>query len=201
MSESAGLLNSVVGHGGGTPAYSNAIKERQPMSIYRRLYEQAYGPIPPGYHIHHKDGDHSNNDPSNLVAVTAKEHYDIHYSQGDYGACWAMYRTGHMTLSPEERSLLVSKQQQDLIKENKHPFQKREDGTSVSSDIVERRTEIVKQTQQDLVKTGKHHLLSENRDTAMDRKKSETMKERYKDPAYKEYRRQCSLGRTWKRKK
>jgi hypothetical protein len=85
------------------------------MSIYRRLYEQAHGPIPPGYHIHHKDGNHSNNDLSNLVAITAKEHYDIHYSQGDYGACWAMYRTGHMTLSPEERSALGRLQQLEKV--------------------------------------------------------------------------------------
>lgn len=198
--KNAGLLNSIVGHGTAIPTYSNANRSTS-MSIYRRLYEQAHGPIPKGYHIHHKDGNHSNNDLSNLIAITAKEHYDIHFSQGDYGACWAMYRTGHMTLSPEERSLLVSKQQRALVEENKHPFQTREDGTSVSSDIVERRTEIVKQTQQELVKTGKHHLLSNNRDTAMDKKKSETMKERYKDPAYKEYRRQCSLGRTWKVKR
>jgi hypothetical protein len=60
------------------------------------------------------------------------------------------------------------------------------------------RTEIVKKTQQDLVKSGKHHLLTENRDVSMDIKKSKTMKKRFGDPEYKEYRRQSSLGRTWK---
>jgi hypothetical protein len=99
------------------------MKERQPMSIYRRIYTEHFGPIPKGYHIHHKDGNHSNNDPLNLVAIAAKEHYDIHFSQGDYGACWAMYRTGHMTLTSEERSALVSKQQKMLLESNKHPFQ------------------------------------------------------------------------------
>ena len=168
------------------------------MSIYRRLYEQAHGPIPKGYHIHHKDGNHSNNDLSNLIAITAKEHYDIHFSQGDYGACWAMYRTGHMTLSPEERSNLAKEQNRKLVKEGRHPWQKREDGTSVSSDNEPMRTEIVRQTQQKLVENGKHHLLSGNRDTAMDKKKSNTMKKRFADLDYKEYRRQCSLGRTWK---
>ena len=127
MSKNAFALNSVnARHGTPIPTDSNANWERQPMTIYRRIYEQHHGSIPKGYHIHHIDGNHSNNDPSNLVAVTAKEHYDIHYSQGDYGACWAMYRTGHLTLTPEERSLLVSKQQQELMKKNKHPFQKSE---------------------------------------------------------------------------
>mgnify|MGYP006290910017 CR=1 FL=1 len=118
------------------------------MSIYRRLYEHIHGSIPSGYHIHHKDGNHSNNDLSNLVAVTAKEHYDIHYSQGDYGACWAMYRTGHLTLTPEERSLLVSKQQQELMKKNKHPFQKSETKDKLKSVI------------QKQIDDGTHHFLS-----------------------------------------
>jgi hypothetical protein len=32
----------------------------------------------------------------------------------------------------------------------------------------------------------------------MDIKKSKSLKERYKDPNFKEYKRQSSLGRTWK---
>lgn len=57
------------------------------MSIYRKIYEQNFGPIPEGYEIHHIDGDHSNNHPNNLKAVTVQEHYDIHFSQGDWSAC------------------------------------------------------------------------------------------------------------------
>lgn len=53
---------------------------------YRKIYEQHYGPIPKDsdgrtYEIHHIDGDHSNNDPSNLKCVSIQEHYDIHHSQ------------------------------------------------------------------------------------------------------------------------
>lgn len=67
-------------------------KKRTPSYSYRKIYEQNYGPIPrdedgKSYDIHHKDGDHTNNDPSNLVALSLQEHYDIHYSQQDYGAC------------------------------------------------------------------------------------------------------------------
>jgi len=60
--------------------------------FYRKIYEQHHGPIPVEsdgrtYEIHHIDGDHNNNDPGNLKAVTVKEHYNIHYAQGDYNAC------------------------------------------------------------------------------------------------------------------
>lgn len=54
---------------------------------YRAIYERAYGPILEGYEIHHIDGNHNNNDISNLIAVTMQEHYDIHFRQEDYNAC------------------------------------------------------------------------------------------------------------------
>lgn len=63
------------------------------MNNYRKIYETNFGPIPVDefgrtYDIHHVDGDHSNNSPDNLIAVTIQEHYDIHYKQGDFGACY-----------------------------------------------------------------------------------------------------------------
>jgi len=39
-------------------------------------------PVPPGHLIHHVDHDASNNDPSNLVAVTPREHARLHDLQG-----------------------------------------------------------------------------------------------------------------------
>jgi hypothetical protein len=59
---------------------------------YRKLWIEHYGAIPKDidgrtHEIHHKDGNHSNNSLDNLICVTIKEHYDIHYAQGDYGAC------------------------------------------------------------------------------------------------------------------
>lgn len=58
---------------------------------HKKVYREHYGPIPKepngrSYHIHHIDGDHSNNSPENLQAVTAKEHRAIHKAQGDYYA-------------------------------------------------------------------------------------------------------------------
>ena len=70
-------------------------KNRTPSRIYRKIYEDNYGPIPKdqegrSYEIHHIDGNHKNNDINNLIAVTMKDHYDIHYAQGDYGSCYLM---------------------------------------------------------------------------------------------------------------
>ena len=64
-------------------------------SSYRKIYEQHYGRIPKDsdgrrYEVHHIDGNHKNDSPENLKAVSIQEHYDIHYTQGDWGACQAI---------------------------------------------------------------------------------------------------------------
>lgn len=71
---------------------------------YRKIWKNHYGPIPKdkngrSYEIHHKDGNHKNNEISNLSLLTIEEHYDIHYSQGDWGACVCIAK--RMKLSPE----------------------------------------------------------------------------------------------------
>lgn len=70
--ENADLLNSIVGHGTAIPTYSNANRSTS-MSIYRRLYEQAHGPIPKdkqgrSYEIHHIDGNRKNNPVYKYIA-------------------------------------------------------------------------------------------------------------------------------------
>ena len=65
------------------------------MNSYRKIWESNHGPIPKdnegrSYEIHHIDGNHNNDAISNLKLVTIQEHYDIHYNQGDYGACLAI---------------------------------------------------------------------------------------------------------------
>lgn len=62
------------------------------MSQYRKIWEHYHGIIPVDengrtYEIHHIDGNRENNDINNLLCISIKEHYDIHYKQGDYGAC------------------------------------------------------------------------------------------------------------------
>lgn len=56
--------------------------------------------------IHHIDGNHSNNDITNLKLVTVQEHYDIHLSQGDYGAAYMV--SLRLNLSDEEKSRISS---------------------------------------------------------------------------------------------
>ena len=90
---------------------------------YRKIYEQHNGPIPKeengrAYEIHHIDGNHSNNDPVNLKCVTIQEHYDIHYSQGDYGACLLM--GNRMKLLPKQISDISKLCQQKRVVDGTH---------------------------------------------------------------------------------
>ena len=62
------------------------------MKTYRKIWEQYYGNIPIDedgrtFEIHHIDGNRSNNDINNLMCISIKDHYDIHYKNKDYGAC------------------------------------------------------------------------------------------------------------------
>lgn len=79
---------------------------------YRKIYENHIGPIPidvdgKSYDIHHIDGNHKNNNPSNLKAVTIREHYEIHHLQGDYGACYFI-TVQRLTATSEEISKKAS---------------------------------------------------------------------------------------------
>nr|QMP83647.1 MAG: hypothetical protein [Caudoviricetes sp.] len=119
---------------------------------YRKIWEHFNGPIPTDengrtYEIHHIDGNRNNNNLENLVAVSIDEHYDIHFSQGDYLACSLIeFRRNQ---SPELISFLRSESAKKLVEEGRHPFQTRPDGSSVSKENTEKR-----------VKNGTHHFLT-----------------------------------------
>ena len=107
---------------------------------YRKIYEQHYGSIPKDetgrpYEIHHIDGDHTNNNPENLKAVTAEEHYNIHYERGDFGAC-RLIAIQRLNKSHEEMKEIARLSQLERVKNGTHPWQKRIDGTSSTSDRV-----------------------------------------------------------------
>lgn len=71
------------------------------MKDYRKIYEQYYKcKIPQGVDIHHIDGNHDNNHPLNLKAVTLEEHYNIHKEQKDYYAAYLISR--RMKIKPED---------------------------------------------------------------------------------------------------
>ena len=79
---------------------------------YRKIWEGVNGKIPKddngmSYEVHHLDGDRNNNDISNLICVSIKEHYDIHFNQQDYYACASIKK--RMELTVEERKILSEK--------------------------------------------------------------------------------------------
>ena len=95
------------------------------MKIYRKIYETHYGSIPldsdgRSMEIHHVDGDHSNNSIDNLKLVTIQEHYDIHYNQEDWGACFFMAK--RMKLSPKEVSELSTKNNLKRVENGTNPY-------------------------------------------------------------------------------
>lgn len=55
--------------------------KKTPVFLHRKIYEDYFGPIPEGYHIHHKDGDTENNSPNNLKAISQKEHMSLESSK------------------------------------------------------------------------------------------------------------------------
>lgn len=97
----------------------------QKTKSYRQIYKEFYGEIPKDsndrtFDIHHIDGDHSNNSPDNLKAVSLQEHYDIHYSQCDWNACQAILV--RMNQIPEKISKTSSELQKRRLQDGTHPW-------------------------------------------------------------------------------
>ena len=114
-------------------------KQRRTKVNYRKIYEQHHGPIPKEldgrkYEIHHVDGNSHNNNPENLIAITIQAHYDIHYSQGDFAACLRI--AAKMKWSAEQISQIAKLNHTKRIKNGKHPWQKRKDGSSHTKDRI-----------------------------------------------------------------
>lgn len=142
----------------------------KPTANYRKIWSDHFGPIPKdehnrSYEIHHIDGDRSNNDISNLKCVSMQEHYDIHFSQGDWGACSRI--AIKMQADPKIISDNASRFQKERVKLGVHPFLKREDGSSVSTDVKNKPgyvnpfspREDGSNLSRDRVLNGTHHML------------------------------------------
>lgn len=96
-----------------------------PTDNYRKIYENHYGPIPKddrgrSYEIHHVDGNRKNNEITNLKCLSIQEHYDIHYSQKDWGACTRI--AAKMHLSSVEIGELVRKRNSQTVIDGTHPW-------------------------------------------------------------------------------
>jgi hypothetical protein len=93
---------------------------------YRKIYEQHYGPIPYDedgrrYEVHHIDGNDENNDPANLVALSIQAHYDLHFEQEDYFACY-MILNQRLTKTPDELSKLATLNNLKRVKDGTNPL-------------------------------------------------------------------------------
>lgn len=96
----------------------------QPRS-YRQIYKEYYGLIPKDtngrtFEIHHIDGNHSNNEPGNLIALSIQGHYNIHFLRGDWNACQAILV--RMNKTPDEISNLCSQLQKNRFQDGTHPW-------------------------------------------------------------------------------
>lgn len=110
---------------------------------YRKIWIHSNGPIPKdeqgrSYEIHHIDGNRSNNHIDNLQCISIQEHYDIHYSQKDYGACAKIVQ--RMNCSSELLSELSSLCQKERIENGTHHFLDREWVKKRTMDMIERGT-------------------------------------------------------------
>lgn len=132
---------------------------------YRKIYEHHYGAIPRddserSYEIHHIDGNHNNNDYKNLVALSLQEHYDVHYSQGDFYA--AMKIAAKLQMTAEEISELAKASAKKQIADGKHPFKDSSLQRSLCKRQLDRGTHpfLNPRLNQDRIDAGTFHLLS-----------------------------------------
>ena len=65
-------------HGRYFAAYQRDDGSNTNVARARWVYEREIGQIPPGYHVHHVDGDRKNDTPGNLQALTPEAHAAIH---------------------------------------------------------------------------------------------------------------------------
>lgn len=100
------------------------------LKKYRRehtkIWKQRHGKIPRdkdgrSYEIHHLDGNPENNNIDNLICVSIQEHYNIHKSQGDYGAAFLI--ANRMKEKPSDIAEVARQGSLKRLREGTHNFQ------------------------------------------------------------------------------
>jgi hypothetical protein len=132
---------------------------------YRKIYEEHHGPIPIDangrkYDIHHIDGNHENNLPENLKAISVQEHYDLHYKQGDYYECY-LIMIQRLSKTPEEISAIATLNNLKRVKEGTNPLVGGELQKKSSREYWEKMGDNhpAAISSRERVKNGTHHLL------------------------------------------
>jgi hypothetical protein len=131
---------------------------------YRKIYENAFGPIPKDkdgrtFDIHHKDGNRKNNSLDNLIALSIQDHYNIHYQQGDFNACRMIAKK--MKLNPALISELTALGNQKRLRNGSHNFLNSEAQSALGKRNLKRNPhfftgEIQKNWQLQRIKSGNH---------------------------------------------
>lgn len=121
---------------------------------YRKIWIAHHGLIPVDefgdtYQIHHKDRDRANNDISNLECLSIIDHYYIHLSNNEYGACAAIMMCYPERFSEAERKYIAFSADQ----------QRKEKGTGKYTPGTN--LKIAKAVRQRVLE-GKHHLQGGN---------------------------------------
>jgi len=160
---------------------------------YRKIWRDAFGPIPKdedgrSYDIHHIDGNKNNNDLSNLMCVSIKEHYEIHYKQKDWMAAHAI--SSRMKLSNEDR-LDINKKAAENRKGKKLSEVTKE---KISNALKGRK--CAEETKQKISKIHKGKKISEETKQKM----SNAMKGRTLKPLSKEHKQKLSESLKGKKK-
>lgn len=101
------------------------MSDKKSNNDHIRIYENNFGPRPidekgRSYHIHHIDGNHSNNNPSNLLAVSPEQHYQIHLNQGDWAA--ALYLSQYLDITGDEIKELARSAANKRVADGTHNF-------------------------------------------------------------------------------
>ena len=60
------------------PYYYHTFNDGKKRLLHRDVYEKFHGTIPDKFVVHHQDFDSSNNDSTNLVALSSKDHHKLH---------------------------------------------------------------------------------------------------------------------------
>ncbi len=121
--------------------------ESKDRSNYRKLWERHTGlKIPRGWHIHHIDGNSSNNGPENLRCVSPTMHWWAHYLRGDpvalygkfiQGAAEAGRLGGRAAVESGQLASIQTKENQAKGHRNRDPNEHREWGYTLGYRNVE----------------------------------------------------------------
>lgn len=61
-----------------------SVHERTCRQMARTIWKRVNGEIPENHHIHHIDGDFTNNNLSNLICLSARDHLILHKAGPEY---------------------------------------------------------------------------------------------------------------------